>query len=231
VKRNSLSIVLPVRNAAERLPSLVAECLALAAQHSDEYELIVVLDGSDPQTVAQATLLAATHAPVALQRYARQRGFRAAFADALSVARGEAILVLDHQQVTGSEAAKLLVTATDQALALGYRTPAPGIKGLAALLARTKHTTALRDPGLRLALVRADLRDLLPSQGPDQDMIAELYAGVQQRGLPVVQVAVSSRVPAEHAAAQRRGARVGAGVLAVAGALWLIRRWRPGGKE
>jgi glycosyltransferase involved in cell wall biosynthesis len=231
VKRNSLSIVLPVQNAADRLPSLVAEALGLAARHADDYELILVLDGADGATERQAASLAATHAPVALLRSPHRRGFRAALQSAWGVARGDRLLVLDHQQVAVAQAAKLLATPDDHAVVLGYRMPAPGDPrpGLAAIIDRGRAAREPRDPALRLALVGAELRELIGPDGPDRLVTRELFSAAQHRGLPLAQVAVASAAP--DGAEQLRGATVGLGMLVVAGALWMLRRWLPNGKQ
>jgi glycosyltransferase involved in cell wall biosynthesis len=232
VKRNSLSIVLPVHNAAGRLPALVAEALALAARHADDYELILALDGADGATESQAISLAATHVPVALLRSPRRRGFRAALQSAWGVARGDAILCLDHQQVAVAQAAKLLAARDDHAVVLGYRLSGPGDPrpGLAAILDRGRAAREPRDPTLRLALVRAELRELIDLDSPDQLLARELFSGAQHRGLPLAQVAVAGKAPDGAGAEQRRGAAVGLGMLVVAGALWMLRRWLPNGK-
>jgi hypothetical protein len=226
VKRNSLSIVLPVQNAGERLPDLVAEALAIGARHAADYELILALDGADGATERQALSLAATHAPVALLRSPRRRGFRATLQSAWAVARGDTLLALDHQQVAVAQAARLLATPDDHAVVLGYRTPAPTDPrpSLAALVDPGRAGREPRDPALRLALVRAELRQLLDPQGPDQQVARELFDGARRQGLPLAQVAVAGKAPD---GAVRRGGAVGLGMLIVAGALWMLRRWLP----
>jgi hypothetical protein len=226
VKRSSLSIVLPVQNAADRLPALVAEALALGASHAADYELILALDGADGATERQALSLAATHAPVALIRSSRRGGFRAALLGAWAVARGDTLLVLDHQQVAVGQAAKLLAAPVDHAVVLGYRTSADPRPGLAAMIDPGRAGREPRDSALRLALVRAELRHLLDPQGPEQLLSRELFSGARRHGLTLAQVAVAGKAPAGAGAGQR-GAAVGLGMLVVAGALWMLRRWLP----
>lgn len=232
MKRNSLSIVLPIHNAADRLATLVAEGLALAAHHSADYELILALDGADEATERQAISLAATHAPVALLRSPQRRGFYATLWNAWGAARGDLILAIDHQQVAVAEAAKLLAAADGHALVLAYRLPAPvDLSSALAIIAPSRAAREPRDPTLRLFLVQSELRDLLASPGPGQLVGRELFHGARRRGLPLAQVAVAGKTRGGVGADQRHRATVGVGMLIVAGALWMLRRWLPNGRQ
>lgn len=222
--QTSLSIVLPVRGAAGQLPALAAECLAIAARHSSDYELIIVVDG-DAAAGAQASRLAATHAPVVALHHRRSLGFRRALRDALRVARGDSVLVLDPRQVALGELPKLLALAGGYAAVFGERQPLPASPRAALLwlAAPVARRSGLRDLTLHLALVRSDLQGLIQEDGPDDLVAAEIAAGARDRGLAVTQVAVAARRDGD---GEGQRAALGLGALALAGCLWLLRRWR-----
>ncbi|GAB4424856.1 MAG: hypothetical protein OHK0015_04190 [Chloroflexi bacterium OHK40] len=226
----SLSIVLLVRGKAAALPSLVAECLAVAARHTTTYELILVADG-DLEASAQAQALAASHGPVAVLHYPRHRGLRAALRDAWSVAHGELIVTLDSDHVHPSELPKLLASAPEDGLAFGYRLPAPrGPQDVLLTVAmRARGSPSPCDPGLRLVLLHHRHRDLLAPTGPDLLAIAMVYAEARRRRLPVTEVAVAAR-PEARAGQRRRTPLIGT-IALIAGGAWLLRRLRPGAKR
>lgn len=223
----SLSIVLPVHRPAG-LATLVAECLAAAARYVDDYELILVVDGNAAASAAAARL-AATHWPVAALHYPRRRGYRFVLYEGWSVARGDYILTLEGSNLaSGAEISRLLALMPSYAAVFGYRErPAPDpIERLVATAIRARSAPAMRDPTLHLALLRADLRDLLSPAGPDALVVAELYAAAQQRALAVAEVAVAGAPAAPGHSTLRAGA-----VLLLAGGLWLLRRRLPRGQR
>jgi glycosyltransferase involved in cell wall biosynthesis len=224
----SLSIVLAVRGAAPRLPELAAGCLAVAAQHAGDYELIVVVAGDDEATHAQAQRLAATHAPVIALRLRGRGGFRQALRDAWGLARGALVVVLDPLQAPVGELPKLLAVADDRTAVFGARSPRPVSPGAALhKFALRGSGAALDDPALRLFVAPAALRDLLSPDGPDARVVAEVAAAARRRGLTVRQVAVAApKVPG-----RARRSAVSVGALVVAGCLWLLRRLIPGSRR
>lgn len=228
MNETSLSIVLPVHSATGNLPALAAECLAVAARHTADYELLIVVDGGDEHTRVAAARLAATHAPVAAIYHRRRLGFRHTLHDALRVARGRHILAFDPRQVPVGELPKLLALAEGYAVVLGARQPAPAAaRRVAARLISGKGPGGeLHDPGLRLVLIRADLHGLIQLAGPDGRVTTEIAAGARREGLPITQVVIAPR--REDGMGERQRAALGFGAVVVAGCLWLLRRLRPG---
>lgn len=252
----SLSIVLLTEGLGTRLPALVAECLAVAERYSADHELIIVDDGGGAESAKQADQLAAAHAAVAVLHYPRQRGYRFALRDAWSVARGDYLLTLDGS-ASPADLSRLLPATPENAVIVGYRARPPlwPITQLFGLAVRWRIASGLRDPALRFALLRADLRDALPAEGSDLLVHAQLYAEARRRGLSVIQIAVAGRrgpvgslplgavLDALRAPAPlggltlapnnraRQSATLGGAMLLVAGGLWLLRRWLPGGRH
>lgn len=222
--KTSLSIVLAVRDAAGQLAALAAECLAVAARHTPDYELIIVVDGGDDATRAQAARIAATHAPVVALHHRRRLGFRHALRDARRIARGDSVLALDPRQVPVSELPKLLALAGGYVAVFGARRPTPARARLGALGGAG---VRLRDPALRLVLADAGALDFVGPAGPDALVTGEIAAGASRQGQTFTQVEIAARHGT--GAGQRQRTAVGLGTLFLAGCLWLLRRWRPAG--
>lgn len=227
MNERSLSIVLPVHDSAGRLPALAAECLAVAARHAADYELLIVIDGGDEATREAAARLAATHGPVAAISHRRRLGFRDALRDALRVARGDRILAFDPRQIPVDALPKLLALADGNAAVFGVRRPAPHQlrRAVARLTRPGAPDAALRDPALRLALLGSALQGAIHAGGPDSRVTTEIAAEARRRGLAVTQVEIAAR--REDGAGERQRVALGLGAMVVAGCLWLLRRLRP----
>lgn len=220
VGQYSLSIVLPVHR-SDGLDGLVAECLAVAARYVDDYELILTA-ARNTDIGATVSRLAATHWRVSALPFTRPPGFRAALQQGWSVARGDYILTLDPERLaSGAEVTRLLAIAQDYDAIFGYRTDPPRDPftwlRMAALRARGK--PAPRDPLLRTFMIRADLRDLLPPNGPDAQAPADVYAAALQQSLAIAEVPVAGAPGARPRVALETGA-----LLLLAGGLWMLRR-------
>lgn len=242
----SLSVVLPVSGGADSLAATVAECLALSALQGADVEIIIADASGDGRQAAVADRLAATHSAVAVIRYPQRMGYRQILYDAWGVARGAYVAALHlGGPATAADMARLLPALAGRAAVLGYREP-PARRPAEAIfsaLIRARLAHGLRDPALGLGIFRADLRDLLPPEGPDRLAHAALYGAARARGHTIAQVAVSGRpdyprvsladlsAALSHPGAPGpggapRGATLGAGVVLAAGGLWLLRRRR-----
>ena len=222
----NLSIVLLVRSDVERLSDAVAECLALTATQPGGVEIIIVDDAGDQQVARMADQLAATHNSVAVIHFRRRMGYRYALNHAWSVAGGHYLLALNlGGPASARDIPRLLAAAEGHAVILGYREPAQrGIGALIAALIAWRRAPDLRDPGLGLALFRADQRHLLTRHGADQRTHADIYAAAQLRGERVAQVAVRSQ--SRRRSTDARDGIISLGLLIAAGGLWLLRRLR-----
>lgn len=226
--QKSLSIVLLAGDPSRPLGPTVAELLAIAAQHRADFELILAVDGGDAATRELAARLAAAHGPVLSLQIVPRRGFRYALRYAWGVARGEQILAVDAAQVPTGELRKLLALADDHGAVFAARSGWALAPALARVWPPLSRGTILRDPALRLFLASADLAHAVAATGPDATVTAELEAGARRGDLAVAQVDVAAR---REAGGERERATIGLGVLVVAGCLWLVRRWLPGGER
>src|SRR3984893_7743969 len=89
-----LSIVIPVRNEADNVASLVGEIRA-ALGGLIAYEILYVDDGSDDATASEISRLAGTAPQMRLLRHARNYGQSAAISTGVHAARGAWIATLD----------------------------------------------------------------------------------------------------------------------------------------
>jgi len=246
VSEATISIVLTVRNQAGSVASAIAECMAVAGRHCDDYEIILVDDGSSDGTREQADHLAAAYAPVMVLHQPQPQGYAAALRMAWQVARGSYILAASIAGPASiAELSRLLAARGESAVVVGYRVPAPRSPLAAAYAAAVRAALGsdMRDPALRFALFRSDLASLLPDRVPDGLAHPEIYARASRAGLPVAQVAVAGRRGRDSrtsaamidlvgysppSARSRQGALMGVLTLTVAGGLWLLRRrWKP----
>jgi glycosyltransferase involved in cell wall biosynthesis len=91
----NLSIVLPVYNEAESLPSLVPELTHVLRQLNRSYEIIAIDDGSSDDTVAVLRRLQKQEPHLRIVQFRRNFGQTAAFAAGFDYAQGEFIVTLD----------------------------------------------------------------------------------------------------------------------------------------
>ena len=89
-----LSIVIPVKNEADNVVSLVGEIRA-ALDGLVAYEILYVDDGSDDATASEISRLAGTAPQMRLLRHARNYGQSAAISTGVHAARGAWIATLD----------------------------------------------------------------------------------------------------------------------------------------
>ncbi len=92
----ALSIVIPCFNEQECLPTLHRRVTAAArAAVGDDYELVLVNDGSKDRTWAMMRELAASDPHLAAVNLSRNHGHQLALTAGLDLARGETILIID----------------------------------------------------------------------------------------------------------------------------------------
>ncbi|MEI7644187.1 MAG: glycosyltransferase family 2 protein [Chloroflexales bacterium] len=240
----TISIVLPVRNQASSVAPAIAECMAVAGRYCDDYEIILVNDGSSDHTRDQVDHLAAAYAPVMVLHQPQRRGYAAALRMAWQAARGDYILAVSIAGPTSiAELPRLLAARGECAVVVGYRAPAPRSPLAVAYAAAVRAVIGsdMHDPALRLALFRSDMVGFLPDKVPDGLAHPEIYARARRAGLPVAQVAVAGRRGRDSRAGadmidlvsysppsvgSRQGALMGALTLAVVGGIWIMRRRR-----
>jgi MYXO-CTERM domain-containing protein len=241
----TLSIIIPVRDPGG-LSAAVHTCLGIATRSGVDHEIILVNDGGGRVVADAANQLAATHPTVMVIHHAQRRGYTFALRDGWSVARGTHIAAIDLAGgADPADLTRLLPYRHEAAAVLAYRTDGPGgpLAQLDAAVVRRMLSVELHDPGLRMAIFHTDLHDALSSAPNDTLAHAAIAAAAVRRGLPLIQVGVTTQgrrnelgglshaltlgVGAPHP--PQRHAVIGAMTVAVAGGLWLLRRRRSDG--
>jgi glycosyltransferase involved in cell wall biosynthesis len=97
---NSLSVLLPVKNAQATLAATVQEILDAAADLSEKFELLIIDDGSSDATSEIATELTRNYPQVRMMRQGRSIGRQEAIRSGLKQTRGEVVLL--HEERGGS---------------------------------------------------------------------------------------------------------------------------------
>jgi hypothetical protein len=117
-----LSLCLPCYNEAEVIEEVLFGACAVLPEFLDEFEIVVVDDGSTDGTAAVVERIARRNHCVRLVRHERNRGYGAAVATALRAAQGEWICFTDGDgQFNLLDLPQLLVHAQNADVAVGYR--------------------------------------------------------------------------------------------------------------
>lgn len=122
--RPTLSVVIPIRDEIENIPSLIAELERFRTGFPHETEVILVDDGSRDASWGTIVELARTRRWLRALRFRAGRGQTAAMAAGISVSRGEFITFLDADlQNDPADIPRLLapVMAGDADVACGWR--------------------------------------------------------------------------------------------------------------
>jgi glycosyltransferase involved in cell wall biosynthesis len=119
-----LSAVLPAYNEQEVIHQTVAAVDSALKELVDDYEIIVVNDGSVDQTAQRLAELQTRYPRLRVQTHARNRGYGAALATGFSAAQKELIFLTDgDKQFDVRELADFLPLPDDVDLYIGYRQP------------------------------------------------------------------------------------------------------------
>jgi polyisoprenyl-phosphate glycosyltransferase len=95
---DSLSIIVPVRNAEATLTQQVEHLLEVLPDLTSRFEIVVVDDGSEDHTVELARDLACEYPQLRLIRHNQQRGMPTAIKTGLQWAQGQTVLVQENPE-------------------------------------------------------------------------------------------------------------------------------------
>jgi glycosyltransferase involved in cell wall biosynthesis len=120
----SISLVLPAYNEAENIEPLIAEAVPALEASADDYEIIVVDDGSADGTAHATQRAVQTNLHVRLVQHPVNKGFGAAVFTGFTTASKEWIFYTDaDRQFVLSELAKFVPFMQTADLIAGYRAP------------------------------------------------------------------------------------------------------------
>jgi glycosyltransferase involved in cell wall biosynthesis len=195
---------MPAFNEAENIPGMVADVLRVLPQLTDEFEIIVVDDGSRDETAVVTQQLAAQHPEVKLVQHEVNRGYGTAVLTGLTHASKELVFFTDaDRQFDLSEIEKLLEHIETADLVVGYRAPRrdPFMrrlngKGWSWLVTLLFGYTA-RDIDCAFKLMRRSvieqLQDEITSGGAT--FSAEFLVRAKQAGFKIVEVPLNGHRP------------------------------------
>lgn len=224
-----LSVVIPVYNESGNLQPLVQEVERTLAGRM-RFEVVVVDDGSDDGTAAEAADLAAVHQWLHVETHTRNRGQSAAIRTGVAAAQAPTVAVLDGDgQNDPADIPKLYAALqlSGDAMAVGERRVRHDawIRRLSSRVANTVRSSLLhdgiRDTGCGLKVFRRE--DFLALPAFDH-MHRFLPALVQYRGGRIRTVPVNHRPRRCGRSKYGVSNRLWAGIVDLFGVLWLARR-------
>jgi len=120
----SISLVLPAHNEAENIEPVVTEAVPALSAVSDDYEIIVVDDGSQDDTAAVTQRLMENEPHLRLVQHPVNKGFGAAVLTGFTSAAKDWILYTDaDRQFVLAELASFMPFTAKADLIAGYRAP------------------------------------------------------------------------------------------------------------
>ncbi len=143
---DSLSVIVPVRNAEAHLRRQAHQLLELLPDLTDDFEVVIVDDGSTDHTADAARELAREYPQLRLIGHSEPRGREVAIKTGLSVAQGQTVLVQeDFADVSPTDLRRLWSLRHDSKLVIARTQRQPGIFDAALLERLTTWGQALRN--------------------------------------------------------------------------------------
>lgn len=196
----SLSLIIPAFNEEAGIATAIAEADDVLAALSDEYEILVVDDGSRDATFAVASKAARNRPQVRVLRHPQNRGYGAALRTGFEAARLDHVAFTDADcQFHLADLSLLTPLLSRYPVVVGYRLDRqdpPRRRFLSwgyNVLARTLLGTGVRDVDCALKVFRREaLVHLLP-EAPGFFVNTEMLSRARQLGFEVAEVGVRHR--------------------------------------
>jgi glycosyltransferase involved in cell wall biosynthesis len=193
----SLSLVLPAYNEEANIAVVVQNALAALPRFTDDFEIIVVDDGSRDRTAAIVTDLANDDVRVRLHRHGRNRGYGAALATGFRATRGDFVMFMDADRQFDIRDLRLLTPfAAEYDIVAGFRMERndPLHRRLFAevfnVSVRVLFGVHLRDIDCAFKLFRGDLLRGMDLTAPGALINTEIQAKARRQGARLEQVGV-----------------------------------------
>lgn len=207
-----ISVVLPAYNEEENVPKTVGEVVEALKGITQDYEIIVVDDGSKDRTAEVTRELALIHPGVRLVAHEVNRGYGAAVHSGFYAATKELVFMTDaDNQFDVSEISKLLPHVGEADLVIGYRAKRqdPFIRKLNALgwcwLINLLFGYTARDVDCAFKLFRREILDNITIESRGATFSAEFLVRAKRKGYRIREVPVSHR---PRMAGSQTGARI-----------------------
>jgi glycosyltransferase involved in cell wall biosynthesis len=198
----SLTISMPAYNEAENIRGMLEDAVRVAQSLTDDYEVIVVDDGSADATAEEVRRFAADHPGVRLIQHPKNMGYGAAVFSGLTGASKEWVFFTDSdRQFILDEIARLLGKIGEADMVVGYRAPRrdPALRLLYGwgwnFLVTLLFGYTVRDIDCAFKLMR---RDVIQTLGPlvksrGATFSAEWLVLAKRLGYRIVEVPVTHR--------------------------------------
>lgn len=194
----SLSVVVPAYNEVRILPTFVRETVLFLRSHVQQFELILVDDGSQDESPAVMEELKRQFSEVRIHRHSMNLGYGSSLKDGFSLCRFEWIFVTDaDRQFQIQDILSFFPLCQEAPVVVGYRkercdSPARrllslGYNGLARLLFRIP----TRDVNCAFKLIHAEILGNLSLEAKRFFVNTELLIKIQQQGVLIRETAVN----------------------------------------
>ena len=194
----SISLVFPMFDEEANVGPLLDSALAIGPRLADDFELIVVDDGSRDGSAAVVQSVRRRDPRVRLLRHPRNRGYGAALRSGLRAARGELVFVSDADlQFDLREIEQLLAHVDEFDIVAGARTPRrdPWLRRVLAwgwgVLVRGLFGLRVRDIDCAFKVFRRPVLDALPIASIGAFVNTELLVRARRSGFRIREVPVT----------------------------------------
>lgn len=189
--------MLPAFNEAENIAAVVNRSLERLPAFADDFEIVVIDDGSRDATATIVSHISARESRVRLQRHPRNRGYGAALATGFRAARGDYVMFMDADRQFDIDDLRLLVPfARDFDIVAGFRMERndPIHRRIFAemfnVTVRILFGVHLRDIDCAFKVFRGDLLRGMTLTAPGALINTEIQAKARRQGAHVQQVGV-----------------------------------------
>lgn len=200
LSRPSITLVLPAYNEQEVIAQAVHEAVEAISTLTDEYEILVVDDGSTDRTASILEQLTSQYRHLRVLRQPKNLGYGAALRRGFTEARSELVSFTDADcQFDLTELDRLVMLSRDYQIVCGYRIDRqdPFLRcfysNVYNTLVRTLLGTRVRDCDCALKLMHREALSRLPITTDGFLVNAVLLAQARQQDMSVVEVGVSHR--------------------------------------
>ena len=190
-------MVLPAHNEEANIGVVVKEALAVLPRHANQFEIIVVDDGSRDRTAEIVRSLAGVDPRVRLVQHNRNQGYGGALRSGFRASRGDYVMFMDADRQFDIADLRLLVPfASEYDIVAGFRLERrdPLHRRIFAetfnVTVRLLFGVHLRDIDCAFKLFRGDLIRSLPLFAPGALINTEIQAKARRHGARLQQVGV-----------------------------------------
>jgi hypothetical protein len=216
----SLSLVLPAHNEEANLRVVVDRALVVLPTFTDDFEILIVDDGSRDRTPLIADELASNDGRVKAIHHGRNRGYGGALISGFSASRGDYVMFIDaDRQFDIGDLALLAPFVGDFDIVAGFRKERHDalhrriFAEIFNVTVRLLFGVHLRDIDCAFKVFRGDLLRSLDVSAPGALINTEIQAKARRQGATVEQVGV-------HHYPRIAGAATGGSARVIVRAMW-----------